>query len=183
VQRRTVLKRGLVTAALAVSLAGCSGSDSDGDDGGDDSNGTETGEDSDGPSATGESGLNRSIEVFPESVTENVEVVAVEEVEATDTRLEVDVTLKNTSDQDVRMDNYAITLTAFTTEEPTGDASDRIQAATSIEYQTNEQEPTPPDETVTLGYSLTVPSDTDATIGSYTVSVACGGVYDPPGCG
>jgi hypothetical protein len=172
---------------VTVPLAGCSSSDDEGtgDDG--DTGGNNTDGDSDGPSATGESGLSRTIEVFPDSVAENVEVVAVEEVEVTDTRLEVNVRLRNTSEQEVRMDYYAISLTAFTSEmvaEDAGDrAQDRVSAVASIEYDSAEQEPTPAGETVTLGYSLEVPSGSDATIGSYLVTVACGGVYEPPGCG
>jgi hypothetical protein len=181
VQRRTLLRRGAL--ALSVPLAGCSSSNDTDDGGGNDTEGSGNGDDSGGPATVGASGKQRTIEVFPEGVRENVEVLSVEEVEATDRRVEVDVTLRNDSSESVRMDHYAISLTAFSTETPTGESTDRVTTQSSIQYVTNEQEPTPPEETVTLGFSIRVPEDSSGTIESYTVSVGCGGVYDPPGCG
>jgi len=186
-QRRTALRRALGVIALTVPFAGCSGSD-DGNDGNgdDDSNGddSDSGDgNGDGPSPTGESGLQRNFEVFPESVGENVELVAVEEVEVSDTFLEVDVTLRNTSDQAVRMDDYSIALVPYSSEDPTDKDATRITGGSpSIEYAAAEQEPTQAGETVTLGFSYQVAEDSSATIRSYEVSVGCPGVGSPPGC-
>lgn len=177
-QRRTVLRRGLGVAALTVPLAGCSGDDDDGGD--DDGDGSDGGDG--GPSATGQSGLNRELTVAP-PVSENLTVTRIEEREVTDERLAIDLTLRNDSGQEARMDEYSVFIALYKSDEVTGDQSDSITSTgTSPEYTTSEQEPTASGETVTLGYSTSVAESSDASISSYEITIGCPGVGTPPGC-
>ena len=109
---------------------------------------------------------------------------AIEEVEAAEKRLELDITLRNTADQAAPMDHYGIILTGYAIDEPREDSNQWIRVSTQREYDKIDVLETPPGETVTLGYSIDVPSDADATIESYAVTVTCDSYEDPlpPGC-
>jgi hypothetical protein len=171
-------------AALAVPITGCidGGSEDGGDsDGGADGSAGSDGGDSSKPgwsTGTGESGMNRVIFVGPECVRENVTVVSVEEVEATDTQVEVNVTLRNDSDEAVRMDYYGLNLIAFKSETIARKDSeryqDRFRGRSQSEYDSEQQEPTPPGESVTLGLSIEVPQAMEFIIRSYMMGVGIG---------
>lgn len=186
-KRRTVLARGLGVAAFTTTLAGCS-NDSSGEDDSTDTETTGEGGDSgidelDGPSSTGESGMPRTVDVSPDSLSQSVKVVAIEEIEASDKRVELDITLQNLADESAPLDHYGVEIFGYTTEEPTADSDAWLRLSTSAEYSRTDQMETPPGETATLRYSIELPSDADATIRSYRVSVDCG-AWDPkpPGC-
>jgi len=189
-KRRTVLSKGIGVAAGTAAVAGCidssGGGDGDSNDGnaGDDTGEGSTDDEGDGPSPTGESGMARRLDVSPASVQESVSVVAIEEVEAAEKRLELDITLRNTADQAAPMDHYGIILTGYAIDEPREDSNQWIRESTQREYDKIDVLETPPGETVTLGYSIDVPSDADATIESYAVTVTCDSYEDPlpPGC-
>lgn len=182
-KRRQVFKRGVGAVVVTNTLAGCSGDgetedDTGGTDG--DAEGDEPTERPAEPSEVGERGMQR---LFTNNV-DTVEIFAVEEVEVTESEVVVDVTLRNTADESVPLHSYALRVHLFETEEPTGFNEEGMidYTGTTYEFDTDEQEPTPPGETTTLRIASQRPYNSDAIIQSYEVYVDCSRMNDDLPC-
>ncbi len=182
-ERRTFVRRGIPAVTLGVAIAGCSGDGDDSGNGGDGGGGDDgdggggDGGAQDGPATVGESGLQREIT----NRADPIAVTAIEEVEVTDKRVELDVTMLNNADEDVQLDHYALTLVFYDTDEPGGETTADTMDMSQQNNLYDDPEPVAPGETGTLRIARSVTDDA-GTIRSYRVIVACGGVYNPPGC-
>lgn len=172
--RRQVLKRSVAAISFTGFLAGCSG---DSNNSNETATITETEQYPDEPREVGGSGMQRDFDAN----FLNLELLAVEEVEVTDTEITLDITLRNETDQDVLLHTLSIAIYLFKSEEPTEDQQIGY-TGTSPEFDRDQMEPTPPGEVETLRYSTQVPNSSDATIQSYRVLIDCDPTADYPGC-
>lgn len=92
--------------------------------------------------------------------------------------------MRNTADEPVLLQEYAVLILLFETDEPTGLDGDGMidRTPTTREFEYSEDEPTPPGETVTLRYTASRPMGSEVQIQSYEIYIDCDQMSDDLPC-